>query len=77
MSAGSLTSPPPPGYEHAHGLNGFLLLLKASLSGWPSKIANLVGGFDWLSASKPLVMKVKVGGSEQCVNISLKRLKIG
>ena len=29
-----------------------------------SKIANLVGPVDWLSASKPLVIKVKVGGSE-------------
>ena len=30
---------------------------------------------DWISASKPLVTKVKVCGNEQCVNISLKKLK--
>ena len=33
-------------------------------SGWPSMIANLEGAIDWLSASKPLVPKVKVDGSE-------------
>ena len=35
-----------------------------TVSGWPSKIANLVGAFKWLSASKHLVMKGKVGGSK-------------
>ena len=38
--------------------------ITGSGSGWPSKIEHLVGAVDWLSASKPLVMKVKVGGSE-------------
>ena len=39
-------------------------LLDVVVRGWPSKIEHLVGAVDWLSASKPLVMKVKVGGSE-------------
>ena len=30
----------------------------------PSKIEHLVGAVDWLSALKPLVMKVKVGGRD-------------
>ena len=35
------------------------------VSGWSSKIAKvLVGAIYWLSASKPLETKVKVGGSE-------------
>ena len=42
---------------------------------WPSKIEYLVVAVDWLCALKPLVMRVKVGGSEQCVNISLKKVE--
>ena len=37
---------------------------KHPVSGWPSKIANLVGVINWLSASKPLKSKIKVGGSK-------------
>ena len=48
--------------------------ITGSGSGWLSKIEHLVGAVDWLSASKPLVMKVKVGGSEWCVYISLKKI---
>ena len=40
------------------------LLITRWGSGWPSKIEHLEGAADWLSASIPLVMKVKVGGSD-------------
>ena len=41
-----------------------LCKITGSGSGWPLKIEHLVGVVYWLSASKRLVMKVKVGGSE-------------
>ena len=38
--------------------------MTGSGTGWTSKIEHLVGAVDWLSASKPIVMNVKVGDSE-------------
>ena len=52
-----------------NSLNGspksqFCRKITRSGSRWPSNITYLVGAVDWLSASKPQGMKVKVGWSE-------------